>query len=63
MRTFIFFLILKAKRYREMFLKEIGNEIINIIYETSIINNNESLMSLCEELLGVIEKNSETQII
>jgi hypothetical protein len=46
-----------------MFLKEIGNEIINIIYETSIINNNESLMSLCEELLGVIEKNSETQII
>ncbi len=41
-----------------MFSREIGDKTINTIYETSKINNNESLMTLCEELLEVIEKNS-----
>jgi hypothetical protein len=41
-----------------MFSREIGNIIINNVYEKPKTNNDESIMSLCEELLEVIEKNS-----
>ncbi len=41
-----------------MFSREIGNEMINTIQVKSKTNNNESLMSLFEELLEVIENNS-----
>ncbi len=45
-----------------MFSREIGDKTINTIYETSKINNKESLMTLCEELLKVIENNYELEM-